>query len=362
MFAITSLIDMFSFLFGPIVDRTSARFNLFFTSIVQTVSVFALLLLFVLTSREIKEYSVLLLIFLLVIYGASALIYPSGEKLIPLFAKEEELIRINSLFQTSEKVLDISFNAVSTIIISFVGLNYILVLVLLIFCAAAKMYQLVAAHVEKLSIKMENDNQQRYSFGGYLRDLRDGVREIKCHLEILQLFLPLSITNLFYGIAMVGLPVISGRYISSQAYGYGSLLMCSSLGGVFGAVLIRRFSKSIQNPRRYTCVFLLIAGIAWTLVPITLPVCLAVSYVCIFVNNCAINMMNVMFISLMQKQIDHSLLGRVSTFTDSLVSLMIPFGNMLGGILLSRFYSGFVVMLYGLALVLCGLMYLMVKE
>ncbi len=45
VFAISSLIDMLSFLLGPIVDRTSAKWNLFLVSMLQTVSVFLLWIL-----------------------------------------------------------------------------------------------------------------------------------------------------------------------------------------------------------------------------------------------------------------------------------------------------------------------------
>ncbi|GAA6493601.1 hypothetical protein K280104A7_31650 [Candidatus Bariatricus faecipullorum] len=66
-------------------------------------------------------------------------------------------------------------------------------------------------------------------------------------------------------------------------------------------------------------------------------------------------MMNVMFLSLIQKEIPGELLGRVSTFTESMVSVMIPLGNLTGGFLLSLGYPLLGQILYGVALILCGL-------
>jgi hypothetical protein len=86
------------------------------------------------------------------------------------------------------------------------------------------------------------------------------------------------------------------------------------------------------------------------------------AYPLIFISNCAINMMNVMFLSLIQKQIDLSLLGRVSTFTESMVSIMIPIGNFLGGILLLFISPLFAELLYGIALILCAVAYLVMKS
>ncbi|GAA6493602.1 hypothetical protein K280104A7_31660 [Candidatus Bariatricus faecipullorum] len=56
-----------------------------------------------------------------------------------------------------------------------------------------------------------------------MAELKTGITEIKKHPDVVLLFLPLTVMNIFYGIAMVGLPVLADRYISSQAYGYGSL-------------------------------------------------------------------------------------------------------------------------------------------
>ena len=237
VFAISSLIDMLSFLLGPIVDRTSAKWNLFLVSMLQTVSVFLLWILINFLNKDISSF--LLLFCLIIVYTISMIIYPAGEKLIPVFAKEKDLLKVNSLFQTSEKVLDILFNAVSTILISFLGFNIILMFVILFLGVATKLYQVVSISVEKIgNIESNNNLEHGYSFYRYINDLSDGIKEMKSHSEILKLFLPLSISNLFYGIAIVGLPIISQVYISTQAYGYGTLLMSSSLGGMLGAILI----------------------------------------------------------------------------------------------------------------------------
>lgn len=163
VFAISSLIDMLSFLLGPIVDRTSAKWNLFLVSMLQTVSVFLLWILINFLNKDISSF--LLLFCLIIVYTISMIIYPSGEKLIPVFAKEKDLLKVNSLFQTSEKVLDILFNAVSTILISFLGFNIILMFVILFLGIATKLYQVVSISVEKIGNIESNNNLERgYSF------------------------------------------------------------------------------------------------------------------------------------------------------------------------------------------------------
>jgi hypothetical protein len=364
VFMTTSIIDSFSVFLGPIVDRTKPKFNLCFMSLLQAISVTVLLVVSLFMDETKFAFNLLLLVFLLIVYTASSIIYPSGSKLIPAIAEDNRLVQVNSLFRTTEKVLDVSFNAVSTVIISFWKLDYSLFLILCLFYIATRLYRLVAKGLENDDAEhsSKQETQESYSVHAYLLDLRDGIREVNYHPDILWLFLPLTVLNLFYGIAAVGLPIISATYISDKAYGYGSLLMCSSIGGVLGALLIGKFAESINDPKKYACIFLMVAGVAWLFIPVTMPFCFILSYPLIFINNCAINMMNVMFISLIQKQIDASLLGRVSTFTESLVSVMVPIGNFLCGLLLLVVSPLFTELLYGIALILCSVAYLFVKS
>lgn len=354
-FAGMSTIDAASVLAGPFIDRTGPQENLYGMSLLQGGCAVIFIVFTIFAGLTARQYSVLLLAVLFLTYGASTIIYPSGEKLIPVLVKEEKLVQTNSLFMTTEKVLDTAFNAVSAILISFLTGNTLAWLILLMFILAAGFHRTVFCRLKENYQIRNGKPEEKYSVHTYMAELKTGITEIKKHPDVVLLFLPLTVMNIFYGIAMVGLPVIADRYISSQAYGYGSLLMSSSLGGILGAFLISRFSESIQNPGKYTKIFLLTAGISWLLIPLTIESNFLFSYLLIFISNGAINMMNVMFLSLIQKEIPGELLGRVSTFTESMVSVMVPLGNLTGGFLLSLGYPLLGQILYGVALILCGL-------
>lgn len=354
-FAGMSTIDAASVLAGPFIDRTGPQENLYGMSLLQGGCAVIFIVFTIFAGLTARQYSVLLLAVLFLTYGASTIIYPSGEKLIPVLVKEEKLVQTNSLFMTTEKVLDTAFNAVSAILISFLTGNTLAWLILLMFILAAGFHRTVFCRLKENYQIRNGKPEEKYSVHTYMAELKTGITEIKKHPDVVLLFLPLTVMNIFYGIAMVGLPVIADRYISSQAYGYGSLLMSSSLGGILGAFLMSRFSESIQNPGKYTKIFLLTAGISWLLIPLTIESNFLFSYLLIFISNGAINMMNVMFLSLIQKEIPGELLGRVSTFTESMVSVMVPLGNLTGGFLLSLGYPLLGQILYGVALILCGL-------
>lgn len=353
-FAAVSVVDACSVLLGPFIDRNGPKQNLFWMSLIQELCVGAVFVITVFVRPDSLKYGMILLSALFLTYIGSSIIYPSGEKLIPLFAGEDELVQMNSLFHVSEKILDIAFNAVSTIIISFFEIHFTMILILLLFGAAARFHRLVSYYVENQNTALTPEHKNGYSISGYLMDLKKGIAEIRNHSNVTALFVPLSVLNMFYGAAVVGLPKLAELYISEKAYGYGGLLMSSSMGGILGASLICKFSGSISKPRRYTSIFLLAAGTAWLLIPITMPISFWLSYLFIFISNCAVNMMNVMFVSVVQKEIDHALLGRVSTFTESLVSVVIPVGNAAGGIMLTAGRLFMPQFLYGAALLLCA--------
>lgn len=356
-FAALAIVDALTVFIGPLVDSTVPRQNLFWMSCFQIVCTVCLILLLFFVKLNIHQHGVLLLMVLLLTYIASAVIYPSGEKLIPLLVSDSELLHTNSLFHTSEKVLDVAFNAVSAFMISFFREDVIVLLIIIFFLLAARFHRIVAYDYESMHRdEFSGYKKERYSIPKYVEELKTGIQEIKNHTEIIVLFFPLSIMNMFYGIAMVGLPRVAEVYISDMAYGYGSLLMSASLGGILGSYLICRFPKSIYAPKRYSKIFLFIAGAAWLFMSIIIKYYFWFAFLFIFISNCGINMMNVMFTSIIQKEIDASLLGRVSTFTESLVSIIIPLGNLMGGVVLTLFNPLLSQILYGAAMILCGIL------
>ncbi|MDE6566890.1 MAG: MFS transporter [Lachnospiraceae bacterium] len=361
VFAVVSLIDVFSFLFGPFIDRTGPKVNLLYISIFQTTCILGLTVLIFLNKSN-SIHATALVILLALVYMGSTIIYPSGEKLIPIIANDDRLLKVNSLFKTSEKILDIFFNAISTILVTFISFHALVVIILAFFAVSIRFYYIVSHNIIELTNIKISDNTETYSPSEYWQDLKTGIIEIKSHIEILRLFIPLIFVNLFYGIAIIVLPIVSKLYISTKAYGYGSLLICSSIGGVVGSFLVSRISDGLNRPSKYTSLCLFLAGISWIGMTVALSNCYWLSFIFIFISNGAISVMNIIFVSLIQKEIDVSLLGRVSTFTESIVSIMIPIGNFLGGILVTFLSPVMAELLYGMALVFGALPYLLLRS
>lgn len=358
VFSIVSIVDAFSFLLGPIIDRTTTKINLFCMSIIQAVLLCILFLLVFCLSMSNLTKGILLVIILTLTYIASAVIYPSGKKIIPIIVEKDRLVKVNSLFSTCEKVLDVFFNAISTVIISFLRESTAIMIILLLFLLSMRFYYYISRGISDISNKQE----ETYSFVEYIADLKVGITEVKKHREILKIFIPIIVVNFFYGIAIVILPIVAKKYINTEAYGYGSLLICASIGGVLGTFIVGRMKDVMNKYSALTAFCLLTAGISWMLMILSIKDAYFLSFIFIFISNASICMMNVIFVALIQASIEIDLLGRVSTLTESMASAMVPIGNIAGGILVLFMSSIYVEMLYGLALIICSVPYLINKK
>jgi hypothetical protein len=358
VFSSISIIDAFSFLFGPMIDRTTTKINLLLMSVCQVVLTAMLFVVLCLSNANDLFKGIALLILLVFTYTASSIIYPSGQKIIPMIAGEERLVKVNSVFKTCQKILDIFFNAISTVIIAFLHEKVIVAIILVLFLLAVRFY----FYISKNFVENQADNKEDYSVKEYIIDLKDGALAIKDNKNILKLFLPITIVNFFYGIAIVVLPYVAKTYICNEAYGYGSLLVCSSLGGVVGTFLIGRVKEAMKHYKQITAWCLLIAGVSWIGMTWALDKQVVLSFVFIFISNMAICMMNIVFVVLIQKDIEEHLLGRVSTLTESMASIMIPAGNFVGGILLIYLNELYLEAVYGFALIVCSIAYFVMNS
>ena len=340
------------------IDRTTTKINLFLMSVCQVMLTLILFIILCLINLNSYVRGIALLILLIFTYIASAIIYPSGQKIIPAIAGEERLVKVNSVFRTCEKILDIFFNAVSTLIITFLHEKMIVAVILLLFLLAVRFYFCIS----KDFVENQTDMEEDYSVKEYISDLKDGILAVKDNKNILKLFIPITIVNFFYGIAIVVLPYVAKIHICNEAYGYGSLLVCSSLGGVTGTFLIGRVKEAMKHYNQITALCLMTAGVSWIGMTVALNKQVILSYIFIFISNMAICMMNIVFVALIQKSIEEHLLGRVSTLTESLASIMIPAGNLVGGILLICINELYLEAVYGLALIICSFAYFTNKK
>lgn len=355
IFIADSTIDMCAFLFGPLIDRVYIKKLLKSVTIGQTCLSLVVTLLF-----YFEDCNQIVLVLLLLTYVSSTigstLIYPAEEKILPLIVNKDKLSNVNGLFQLTYRILDLFLDALATLLITYLSLSTTMIISAFVFATALCFY--TKLYLPKDLIVAEKD--KKYFTGKYLHDLLKGWQVLKNEGQILLLIIPLAVTNLFYGIASVGMPYFASQYLTKSAISYGGLELFSSIGGLLGSLIISKIGILKQKLEHIVVICLGLAGISVileTMIANSIPMLILV-----FALSSAfwISSMNINFEVLIQESFNPHILGRIETINSSIINCMIPIGSFLGGIIVQRVSVSFAISLQGIAEVITAVFYLLV--
>lgn len=357
LFTISSGIDMMSFSLGPLIDKISIKGLLKYSTFIQIV--ISIIVVTILGIGQ-KSYIIDIVLLLLFIISSilSAIIYPSEYKLLPLFVTKKDLLRFNRLFQVTYKILDLILDGITTFIITFSSVSFTIIFSAVIFGIALLFYHSIQINILAKNI-LEDDS---YFTSSYFNDLLLGWKTLRKEKSILELILPLCVVNLFYGIFAVGLPFFAQTYIQTSALGYGKLLIASSFGSIIGAFLVQKFDLGKKNMGQFIAICFLGAGIFRLFVPLSVSVGIGLVLINSVISPLWITMMNTNFEALVQTSFSSAILGRVETINDSLLSIMIPIGTLLGGWIVKSYGSLITQYIYGIALICSSIYYFIVEK
>lgn len=357
LFTISSGIDMISFSLGPLIDKISIKGLLKYSTFIQIV--ISIIVVTILGIGQ-KSYIIDIVLLLLFIISSilSAIIYPSEYKLLPLFVTKKDLLRFNGLFQVTYKILDLILDGITTFIITFSSVSFTIIFSAVIFGIALSFYHSIQINILAKNI-LEDDS---YFTSSYFNDLLLGWKTLRKEKSILELILPLCVVNLFYGIFAVGLPFFAQTYIQTSALGYGKLLIASSFGSIIGAFLVQKFDLGKKNMGQFIAICFLGAGIFRLFVPLSVSVGIGLVLINSVISPLWITMMNTNFEALVQTSFSSAILGRVETINDSLLSIMIPIGTLLGGWIVKSYGSLITQYIYGIALICSSIYYFIVEK
>ncbi len=355
IFIADSTIDMCAFLFGPLIDRVYIKKLLKSVTIGQTCLSLVVTLLF-----YFEDCNQIVLVLLLLTYVSSTigstLIYPAEEKILPLIVNRDKLSNVNGLFQLTYRILDLFLDALATLLITYLSLSATMIISAFVFATAFCFY--TKLYLPKDLIVAEKD--EKYFTGKYLRDLLKGWQVLKNEGQILFLIIPLAVTNLFYGIASVGMPYFASQYLTKSAISYGGVELFSSIGGLLGSLIISKIGILKQKLERIVVICLGLAGISVileTMIANSIPMLILVFALS---STFWISIMNINFEVLIQESFNLHILVRIETINSSIINCMIPIDSFLGGIIVQRVSASFAISLQGIAEVITAVFYLLV--
>ena len=342
VFIADSIIDMCAFIFGPLIDRVYIKNLLKYVTVGQIILSIVASILFHFKNWKILTLVLLLLTYILSTIG-STLIYPAEEKILPSIVNKNKLTKVNSLFQVTYRILDLFLDALATVIVTYFSFNKAMVISAFVFTIALGFY--AKLYLPRNLIVSEKDHD--YFTGKYLQDLLKGWYVLKNEGRILLLIIPLAVTNLFYGIASVGMPYFSSQYLTKSAISYGGLELFSSIGGLLGSLIVSKIDTLKPNLEQLIVICLGLAGISVVLEA------LVANYIpwliLIFALSSAfwISIMNINFEVLIQESFSPRILGRIETINSSIINCMITIGSFLGGLIVQHFGAGIAILLQG---------------
>lgn len=353
VFIADSTIDMCAFIFGPLIDRVYIKNLLKYVTVGQIILSIVASILFYFKNWKTLTLVLLLLTYILSTIG-STLIYPAEEKILPSIVNKNKLTKVNSLFQVTYRILDLFLDALATVIVTYFSFNKAMAISAFVFTIALGFY--AKLYLPRNLIVSEKNHD--YFTGKYLQDLLKGWYVLKNEGRILLLIIPLAVTNLFYGIASVGMLYFLSQYLTKSAISYGGLELFSSIGGLLGSLIVSKIDTLKPNLEQLIVICLGLAGISVVLEA------LVANYIpwliLIFALSSAfwISIMNINFEVLIQESFSPRILGRIETINSSIINCMIPIGSFLGGLIVQHFGAGIAILLQGLAEVLTAIFYL----
>ena len=348
IFIAESTIDMFSFTLGPIIDRVDIKKLLQIVTIIQVG--LSLVIIPLLNDQKLHTFAIFLLIIVYILSTiGSTLIYPAEDKILPIIVKKEKLTKVNGIFQMSYQTLDLFLNAGATILITYLSIKSTIIISSLVFATALLFYARLNFATQKNSFDKKNST--------YLKDMLIGWQTLRNEEKILILIVPFALTNLFYGIASVGLPYFATQYLSNAAISYGSLELASSIGGLLGSIVVQHFYVKDNKLKLLIVVCLMLSGISIILETIIASILPILILVFALSSTFWISIMNINFKVLVQESFDPNILGRINTINSSIVNCMILVGSFLGGIIIKNLGARPSIILEGIAQVTTALFY-----
>lgn len=167
---------------------------------------------------------------------------------------------------------------------------------------------------------------------GIWREMAEGARWVLAHKVIFQLAVMLGLLNAASILAVTVLILVSQEILGLSAVGHGLLLIAGAAGGVVGGLLCPGIVTRVgrQNSLRLA---LALFPVPLAMIAVTSSVWIVA--VALFLEMFAALLWNVVTVSYRQRLIPDALLGRVNSIYRFFGWGMMPFGALLGGVIVA---------------------------
>jgi len=310
---------------GPFVDRLGARRIAIAGDCASAIAILLVPLLHLLGRLDV-------IVLIPIVVAVGALRAPADaakQALVPAVATASALPleRVAGLMSTLERLATAVGTAVGGAVVALLGAA--LALMLTSFACA------VSAAIVAFALPRSADSAASAAPGvGYIADLREGWVWFRRDAVLVGIVGMVAVTNLLDQ-AYVGVLLPVWSKVFGDATSFGFVLAMFSAGAVLGAGIATLFAERLPRLLVYVVAFL-IAG-APRFAVFALEVKPAVIFVVVCLSGFAGGFLNPILGAVMFERIPPHLTGRVSSLVNALSWSLIPFGGLVGGLLLTLF-------------------------
>ena len=240
LISFTAILQIF---ISPIISKFNVKYFLIISQLLQAIILLVITYLIFIDKLHITT----LIIFIVCISFINQIVYPIQLALLPKIVRQEDLVKVNSLFSITYQGSDALFNSIGGFIITIFGTIYAFIINSLTFFINSVLFIFLSSDLsknEKTITTQEN----------YLSKLSNGIK-----IWNTPLLKPLLIGIIIINFSTSSLLTILPEY-SETSYFYGILLSASGLGILIGAFLSNK--KILKNIRLGTLYITFAFGVA----------------------------------------------------------------------------------------------------
>jgi putative macrolide-efflux protein len=240
LISFTAILQIF---ISPIISKFDVKKFLIISQLIQAIILLVITYLIFINKLHITT----LIIFIVCISFINQIVYPIQLALLPKIVRQEDLVKVNSLFSITYQGSDALFNSIGGFIITIFGTIYAFIINSLTFFINSVLFIFLSSDLsknEKTITTQEN----------YLSKLSNGIK-----IWNAPLLKPLLIGIIIINFSTSSLLTILPEY-SETSYFYGILLSASGLGILIGAFLSNK--KILQNIKLGTLYITFAFGVA----------------------------------------------------------------------------------------------------
>lgn len=310
-YGLTTLPSVFSFLFGPLIDRVPKRNMIIGCQVLQAILISIIPLAHYFGFLSI--WVVMTVIPLASLLGLLA--YYAENAIVPELVGKDDLVKANSALSVTYQGTDLAFNALAGILIAIAGAVSVIFFDVLTFIIAIILFSRI-----KFPAKASKSEEP----SNYLNEIRDGFK-FATKSVLLPIILGGAFINVAFGAALGVFPGFAALRGGPEVYG---LLMTGLSGGVLiGSLLSNRLSKvPVGNALIFGYVLIGILWIFFVYAPSPTLTVILLAAACI-----PLGATNVMIVSLLQKLPPENMVGRLFAIAGSVNTVGMPLGAVLGG-------------------------------